>query len=98
MAPWFILSAAHGLLDPKETVGPYDWTMNDYSLLGRQQWAREVVALLDRRALCPDRYVILAGVPYRQFLIEPLEQRGSAVDVPLQGLSIGQQLAWLNHH
>ena len=39
---------------------------------------------------------ILAGDRYREFLTPLLLARGMQVDVPMQGLRIGEQLRWLD--
>ncbi|HRD31848.1 MAG TPA: hypothetical protein PLB31_02165 [Fimbriimonadaceae bacterium] len=39
---------------------------------------------------------ILAGDRYREFLTPRLLARGVQVDVPMQGLRIGEQLRWLD--
>lgn len=39
---------------------------------------------------------ILAGDRYREFLTPMLQARGVQVDVPMQGLRIGEQLRWLD--
>ncbi|MCE2939855.1 MAG: DUF6884 domain-containing protein [Armatimonadota bacterium] len=41
---------------------------------------------------------ILAGDRYREFLAPMLQARGVQVDVPMQGLRIGEQLRWLDRH
>lgn len=41
---------------------------------------------------------ILAGDRYREFLTPMLQARGMRVDVPMQGLRIGEQLRWLDRH
>ena len=43
-----------------------------------------------------DTVVFLAGKPYREFLEPSLRQRGLQVRVPMRGLRLGQQLAWLD--
>ncbi len=39
---------------------------------------------------------ILAGDRYRDFLTPMLQAQGVQVDVPMQGLRIGEQLRWLD--
>jgi hypothetical protein len=45
-----------------------------------------------------DRVVILAGIAYREFLEPSLRSRGYVVEVPMRGLGIGRQLAWLSNN
>jgi hypothetical protein len=42
-----------------------------------------------------DRIVVLAGVRYREFLMDYLRQHARIVEVPMEGLSIGRQLQYL---
>jgi hypothetical protein len=44
------------------------------------------------------RVVMFAGHRYRKFLVEPLERRGIKVEVPMETLNRGEQLAWLSEH
>jgi hypothetical protein len=94
--PWFILSAQYGLLDPDTTVAPYEKTLNTMSAAERQIWAERVLQSLDPMLPGVDRVVILAGQRYRDFLVPALLARGVQVDVPMEGLRIGEQLQWLD--
>lgn len=89
---WFILSALHGLVRPDEVVAPYDLTLNDLPKAKREAWGRRVAAQLSA-AVAPDApVVILAGRNYR----DPLQAwAGDRAAVPMEGLGIGQQKAWL---
>jgi hypothetical protein len=92
---WFILSAKHGLLMPDEVIEPYDLTLRGLSRQGKLAWACRVAAqicecgLLDGR----HRFVVHAGADYAN----PLAQH-FPVEQPLQGLAIGQRLAWYRRH
>jgi hypothetical protein len=44
------------------------------------------------------RVVMFAGARYREFLVQPLERRGIKVEVPMETLTRGEQLAWLSEH
>ena len=95
---WYILSAKHGLLDPETVIEPYEKTVRTMPVAERKAWAREVVAQL-RQVLRPgDRVVFLAGTRYRENLVDPVRQMGCRVEIPIAGLSFGQQLQWLNEH
>jgi hypothetical protein len=95
---WFILSAEHGLLDPRETVQPYEKTLNAMGRAERLAWAERVKRqLVDR--LPPDvEVVVLAGERYRADLVPFLRARGHLVTIPLEGLPIGRQLQWLKRN
>jgi hypothetical protein len=95
-SPWFILSAQHGLLDPHTHTAPYEKTLNAMSARERRDWARRVVEQMETRLPRADRVVVLAGERYRQHLLDYLRKRFSTVEVPLEGLRIGEQLQWFS--
>ncbi len=91
----FILSARHGLLDPRTVVEPYDLELRQLSRAERDGWAQYVTrALVERaRGHAPVRVTILAGASY----VEPLRPHlppSWVVEEPLAGLQVGQRLAW----
>lgn len=94
-APWRILSAKYGLLQPDAMVGPYEVTLNAMTVAQRRAWATAVSRDLEPLAAAGERIVIFAGVRYRELLVPALEHRGVQVDIPLMGLGIGKQLRWL---
>jgi hypothetical protein len=96
--PWFVLSAKHGLVRPDETIEPYDETLSRMSALERRRWAATVMEELADHLNQGDRVVLLAGAKYRQHLVGPLQELGAKVDVPMEGLGIGEQLQWLDRH
>lgn len=102
--PWFILSAQHGLLDPEAFIAPYDDTLLTMPRSARMAWATRVHAALLARRLTPSlgaRVVILAGARYREFLepwLAAQDPNGARVEIPMRGLGLGQQLAWLKAH
>lgn len=97
---WFILSAAHGLVPPDQIIQPYEKTLKAMPVGERRAWASRVLAsLATRLTWAPaEVVVVLAGERYREFLLEPLKALVPRVEVPLAGLGIGEQLAWLNVH
>jgi len=92
---WFILSAKHGLVAPQQVIEPYEETLNTKSRAERRQWADAVWRRLRAGLHCSDRVVVLAGAHYREYLVPRIKQHGCVVDVPMEGLGIGQQLHWL---
>lgn len=93
---WFILSAKHGLIAPDAMIAPYDVTLNTMSAEARRDWSARVFDQICARVPRQSRLMFLAGRRYREGLIENgLAHYGYAVEVPMQGLGIGQQLAWL---
>ena len=93
---WFILSAAHGLLDPDYEIAPYDLSINWMKDQDRHDWSMLVIRQMADRGLFGDRAIVLAGKNYRQHLINPLILCFKQIDVPMEGLMMGQQLQWLS--
>jgi hypothetical protein len=89
----YILSAKHGLLDLNTEIEPYNLTLNDMPTRQVQAWAKQAVEQLKKRAdLSKDHFVLLAGQKYRKFLVPSF----ATFEVPMQGLTIGRQLRFLN--
>jgi hypothetical protein len=88
---WFILSAKHGLVMPDEVIEPYDVTLRGMGRQGKLAWARRVAAQLRERGLLDgdNHFQVHAGADYAS----PLAQH-FPVEQPLEGLAIGQRLAW----
>lgn len=93
-APWRILSAKHGLLDPREIVAPYDETLIGKPQAERFAWGAPIAAELAELAGSRP-IVILAGALYREALRCTPIGRGLDFRVPLEGLFLGQQKAAL---
>ena len=93
---WRILSAKYYLVHPGEEIRPYEKTLNTIRVKERRAWADRVLAELEPCLVGVDTVVFLAGKPYREFLEPSLRQRGLQVRVPMRGLRLGQQLAWLD--
>jgi hypothetical protein len=90
---WFILSAAHGLLEPGQLIMPYDVTLNDFPASGKRLWAALVLGQLEGyfEPLGNWEFEIHAGADYRRY---GLEAGLPNVTNPVEGLGIGQQLAF----
>jgi hypothetical protein len=93
--PWFILSAEYGLVGSEDMLEPYERTLNTMGVAERRAWARRVRDQMDSRLPAASRIVIFGGVRYREYLTDYLRSRARTVVMPLQGLRIGEQLAWL---
>ena len=96
-APWFILSAEHGLLRPDAVVTPYERTLNRMSATDRRCWAERVRKQVVEMAPEFDEVVILAGARYREHLLPWLGEHFAKVTIPMEGLQIGRQLNWMTH-
>ena len=94
--PWRILSAKYGLVRPEAVIEPYEKTLKKMGAAERREWAERVLAQLEPELAGIDAVVFLAGQSYREFLEGPLRNRGLDVRVPMEGLSQGRQLSWLN--
>ena len=92
---WYILSAKHHLVAPDEIIEPYDEALHDKYAPARRAWARRVLDALRLKVEPQDTLLILAGKMYRQYLIEPVETWDIHVEIPMEGMGIGQQKAWL---
>jgi cytoplasmic iron level regulating protein YaaA (DUF328/UPF0246 family) len=95
-ARWFILSSLYGLVTPDAEIAPYDHTLNTLGVGERREWAEKVLAQLLPEIGDKRRIVMFAGQRYREFLVGPLEHHGKKVDVPMEHLARGEQLAWLS--
>lgn len=97
-ADWRILSALYGLVEPDTLISPYDRTLNQLGVRKRREWAQKTLVDLIPLTSRYDAVVFLAGMRYREFLIPELVRYGVSVQVPMQGLRQGEQLAWLARH
>ena len=95
---WFILSAKYGLVEPVMVIEPYEDTLNKKSRRERDEWADRVWAVLRQRLNPGDQVTVLAGKRYREKLMPLITAHGCQVDVPMEGLSFGRQLRWLNEN
>jgi hypothetical protein len=95
---WFILSAKHGLVKPEQILESYNSTLNTMKADARHQWAKIVLDALMIVLPEPASITFLAGSKYREYLAEPLREKGYEVLIPMQGLGIGKQLQWLDTH
>ncbi len=87
---WVIISARHGIIDPRDTIAPYDATLEKMGRRERLEWAGMVQTQL--RTLHTGRQLVaLAGEHYRTALA------GFDVRIPLFGLGIGEQLHALSN-
>ena len=87
----FILSAKYGLVPDDKVIEPYNETLNTKGVGEIKQWANNVLAELAKVAdLQNDKFIILAGMKYRKYLVGGIKH----FTVPLKGKPIGKQLAF----
>jgi len=75
-APWLILSALHGLIDPNAMIDPYELTLNNLSTADRHMWGCMMAQQLGS-----------VSATYRSCDIVLFAGRAS---VPMEGLGIGE--------
>ncbi len=94
--PWFILSAEHGLVAPDEWLAPYDRYLPDTPPSFREAWGRWVVERLDLLVggLANRTVEVHAGSAYVQAIIDRLGAKGCRVNLPLEGLAVGERQHW----
>jgi hypothetical protein len=91
-----ILSAKHGLLDPNETIEPYDLTLKGASKQFKTEWARKVDGQIRKSVYREKRFIVLAGDDYYTPLTEAGIENPLSFFAPMQGLSLGNRLGFLN--
>lgn len=91
---WAILSAKYGAISPDREVDPYDLTLSGKCRAGREGWADRVNAQLYDMFGEDTFFVVLCGELYRA-PFETRNNRGLLFAVPMRGLGLGQQKAWL---
>ena len=95
---WLILSAKYGLINPDQVIEPYNETLKEKSIEERREWSMNVVQELRPQCSAGTSVVFLAGEKYREFLAPALSELGCRIEVPMEGLGIGEQLHWLSEH
>jgi hypothetical protein len=90
-ARWFVLSAAHGLVDPDAVIEPYDVALARLNAADRETWRSTVAVQLKRHVPETETLVVLAGREYAGWR----ELVPHAVEEPLVGLSVGARFARL---
>lgn len=95
---WYILSAKYGLVVPDQEIEAYEMTLNNMCLQDRRAWAHDVIGQIAEQLPDHDRIVLFAGARYREFLEPLLAAQGAKVQVPMDGLTQGRQLNWLDTH
>jgi hypothetical protein len=100
--PWFILSAEHGLVHPDTVIAPYERTLNTMGVKERRAWAELVTKHMDANMPDAQRITVLAGQRYREFLLPYLRRRANVVEMPMEGMPIGERVRrsglWNNNH
>ena len=85
---WGILSALYGYIKPETRIAPYDRTLNDLPKHERDAWGSVVKDQL--KEWKDHKIILLAGNKYCEWVTDEY-----TTERPMEGLGIGQQLAWL---
>lgn len=93
---WYILSAKHGLVSPETSLRPYDTSLEDATPQERESWGDRVVSQLKTVVPSSDLVFLLAGNSYSHAIVKRLTDAEYRVAQPLEGMSIGRRLHWLN--
>lgn len=94
---WYVLSAKHHLLDADgPEIAPYDETLNTAGIDARREWAETVYEQLRDEGLTGSEttLVIHAGKKYYEELLPHLEDEECDIEIPTEGLQIGETLSW----
>lgn len=94
--PWYVLSALHGLVLPHQVLEPYDMALKDQPRSYRTRWGQDVIQALEEQAGPLDGVTleVHAGSAYADAIRSSAEALGARLDLPLDHLVLGQQLAW----
>lgn len=98
---WWILSAKHGLLAPDgPPIDPYDETLTTASKANQRAWSQQVASQLADEGLLTEETTLVfhAGRDYYAELLPLIEDTDVTVEIPTEGLQIGDTLAWYNEH
>jgi hypothetical protein len=94
---WWILSAKHGLLYPdSDPIEPYDETLSGAQAARKREWAEKVAKQLDTEGLLSEDVTLVfhAGKDYYDELLPLIEDSGVSIEIPTEGLGIGETQAW----
>ncbi|HJQ46907.1 MAG TPA: hypothetical protein VJ870_11380 [Amycolatopsis sp.] len=99
-APWFILSAEHGLVAPTTVLRPYELQLSKTTDAYRRIWGTQVAAQLSDAVgpLVGKVIEIHAGSAYADAIRNHLLHQRAEVLEPLRGLPIGKRLAWYSQN
>ena len=84
------------MIEPEEMLDPYDRALAQMPIATRRAWGTRVVAELVKRYGDRDQltFEVHAGSPYRTSIEGGIIEAGWRLDVPLEGMPLGRQLAW----
>lgn len=90
---WLIISARYGLIEPDQVIEPYDLTLRQMRPRERLTWIRLVFeSRHSREVMDLSRAGGQVYLHVGRLYVTPFA--ATSYRLPLQGLGIGQQLAW----
>ncbi|WP_442973149.1 DUF6884 domain-containing protein [Rhodococcus sp. IEGM 1306] len=94
--PWFVLSAEHGPVAPDSWIAPYERYLPEMPAAYRAAWGLWTAERLELLAGPLQGKVIEmhAGAAYVDAAKAALSSKGATVTTPLEGLALGERLAW----
>ncbi len=95
---WYILSAKYELLSPRDIISPYEKTLKGMPIDLRGKWAETVWGKLVCNLQSTDQVILLAGLDYREFLVDRIRNFGCEICIPMEGLKQGEQKRWLKEN
>ncbi|KIH96989.1 hypothetical protein LP52_22215 [Streptomonospora alba] len=97
-APWFVLSAKHGLVPPTTVLEPYELHLSKAPRSYREGWGTMVTERLTDVAgpLAGKVVEVHAASAYADAIRDRLVDERADVREPLRGLPLGKRLAWYN--
>lgn len=90
----FILSAKHGLLDPKKRIRPYDESLRQKTKKERRHWAKRVAREFTSCVPAGSTLYFFCGALYSHGIAREVEKHFRCI-FPFRGLSLGRRLRWL---
>jgi len=97
---WWILSAKHVLLNPNDDpIEPYDETLSGARVAEKRKWSKRVAEQLDDEGLLSGDHTLVlhAGRDYYDELLPLLKETSVTIERPVEGLAIGERMAWYNN-
>lgn len=93
----FILSAKHHLVPLEKELDPYDLTLKEMKKDEKDAWGEEVMKQMKEKGINveKDKMIFLVGAEYMKPITKLLPDNAQ-VEVPMQGLRMGERMKWLN--
>ena len=92
---WFVLSALYGLVTKDQIIEPYELTLSTFSQEQLKVWSRKIFLSLQEQRITDVSF--FCGSNYcNSYLLMLLDRHGIKYDLPMDGLSLGRRLSFLN--